>query len=99
MAAITMSRSQLFTKSLQAFADMITDVSILEHNFAIMVTQIVDPDDDKDFIIGELTKVHSSGHIEAKAKQLLGFGIKNLHCYYKPKLGKFKNETLLPEVI
>ena len=63
MAAITMSRSQLFTKSLQAFADMIKDVSILEHNFAIMVTQISDPDDDKEFIIEELTKVLSSGHI------------------------------------
>ena len=41
----------------------------------------------------------NSGHIEPKAKQLLGYGIKNLHCYFKPPLGKFKDETLLPEII
>ena len=36
---------------------MVSDISILEKSFAIMVTQINDPDDDKDFIIEELTKV------------------------------------------
>jgi len=63
MAAITMNRSQLFTKSLQAFADMITDVSILKNSFAIMVTKITDADDDKDYVIGELKQVLNSGHI------------------------------------
>lgn len=76
-----------------------TDVSILEHSFAIMVTQISNADDDKEYIIEELTKILNSDHIGEKAKQLLGFGLKNLTCYYKPTLGQFKNETLLPEVI
>jgi len=64
-----------------------------------MVTQISNAEDDKEYIIEELTKILNSDHIGEKAKQLLGFGLKNLHCYYKPTLGQFKNETLLPEVI
>jgi len=64
-----------------------------------MVTQISNAEDDKEYIIEELTKILNSDHIGEKAKQLLGFGLKNLTCYYKPTLGQFKNETLLPEVI
>ena len=99
MSAIESSRRQLFLKSLEVFSDMITDVSILKESFAIMVNQIKNSDDDEESIKEDLTKVLESGRLTPKVKLLLEYGLKNLHCYYKPKLGRFQDSILLPNLI
>ena len=59
----------------------------------------LDKDDDRESIIKKLNLIREKGTLSEKSKTLLGYGLKNLHLYYKPDLGKMKgNTTLLPLV-
>jgi len=63
----------------------------LKDSFAIMITKIVDPNDDNDHLLEEINKIHLSENRDPKVIELLGYGLKNLHQFRKPKEGKFQN--------
>ena len=81
------------------FAETIKDPSILENSFTIMINKISDKDDDRESIIKKLNLIQEKGSLSEKSKILLGYGLKNLHLYHKPDLGRMKgNTTLLPQI-
>ena len=98
-ASIDQFQSQIFIESLNLFAEMSNDVTILKDSFSIMISKFP-MDEDEEYMHEKLSSILDSPIISEKAKYLLKIGIQKVNIFEKPKKGdKIQNTQLLETLV